>query len=124
MAAVFAIRQRAVAYLESAAEHDGESFTYVCQSIYHATMMAENPLPAWCRVRGARGLYVVSPARSGPTHKGEKAGVAVVEPGSYPVELDVCMLELRVAGTCPKGLEPSIVEDQDVSFLLGAKAKV
>ena len=124
MASVFAIRARAAAFLEEAAQSDTESFIHVCQSIYRTTMMSENLSPAWCRVRGARGLYVVCPSRSGPTHRALDGGVPVVEPGRYPVELDICALELRVAGSCPKGLEAEIADDKDVSFIFGRKVKV
>jgi hypothetical protein len=124
MTSVFAIRARAAAYLETAAQTDPDSFIHVCQSIYRTTMMSESPSLSWCRVYGARGLYVVFPGRSWPENRALDGGIPVIEPGMYPVELDICALELRVAGTCPKGLEDQVADDQDVSFLLGKKVKV
>ncbi len=123
MASVFAIRQRTVEYLQKAAEHDTKSFVHVCQSIYQAIMMSQNPCPSWCRVRGKRGLYVVCPNPPG-ADPDIQSGIPVVEPGAYPVELDMCVLELRVAGTCPRGLDDAIARDEDVRFLLGSKTKV
>ncbi len=123
MASIFTIQSRAATYLEAAAHRDIDGFTHVCQSTYRSTMLSENTCTNWCRVRGARGLYVVCASGSRPMDVSD-GGLPFVESGSYMVELDLSGLELRVAGTCPKGLEQDIADDEDVVFLLGAKAKV
>lgn len=114
------VRRKASNFLARSAEKDVSALIRVCQHVYKIVITKENRSATWCRVLNSRNRYVVCPTAEGYAEGAPVSNSAPwVGEGNYDVELDLSVVELRVAGGYLMSLDDDVSQNKDVQEVLG-----